>query len=97
MTSSPLLYRLSGLLESHMNDVRALASDPHSSLFSTSRDKTAKRWTRHSATDDQSGGWQLESTYTCSEWINSTAHLASLTDSSHPGEPGCATPHSTSR
>lgn len=78
-------FRLSGLLDSHTNDVRSLCSDPHSTLFSTSRDKTARKWSRPRPQQDQSGGWQLQSTYNSTEWINASAWLGHPDDEEHPG------------
>lgn len=93
MTNTPTQqYRLSGLLSSHTNDVRSLASSPSSTLFSTSRDKTAKRWARKRPQDDQTGGWELQSTYSSSEWINASAWLGHPSNDDHPGEHSVAAP-----
>ena len=81
-------FRLSGLLDAHTNDVRSLASDPNSTLFSTSRDKTARKWTRPKPQEDETSGWKLQSTYISSEWINASAWLGHPSDEAHPGKQG---------
>ena len=78
-------YRLSGLLAAHTSDVRSVCSDLSSSVFSTSRDNSAKHWARPKRRDDQTGGWQLQSTFNSTGWINACAWLEHPTDEQHPG------------
>ncbi|KAL8293287.1 hypothetical protein RQP46_000981 [Phenoliferia psychrophenolica] len=59
-TGSPTQYRLSALLSGHSDDVRGLACDNTSRLFSTSRDGTARSWTRHGPREGTTGGWEQE-------------------------------------
>ncbi|KAM0753914.1 WD40 repeat-like protein [Meredithblackwellia eburnea MCA 4105] len=55
-------YQLSALLQGHTDDVRSLATDNSSTLFSASRDSTARVW-KHSKPDGgggTTGGWVQE-------------------------------------
>jgi WD40 repeat protein len=56
-SSKPPLFRLSALLQGHSDDVRCLAGDPYSRLFSSSRDSTARAWVRKGPREGTTGGW----------------------------------------
>lgn len=46
----------------HMDDVRSLTSAPDS-LFSSSRDGTARRWVRAGANEGTAAGWRQAEVY----------------------------------
>ncbi|KAK4705722.1 phospholipase A-2-activating protein, partial [Phenoliferia sp. Uapishka_3] len=58
--SGPQKFRLSALLEGHTDDVRALACDSSSRLFSASRDGTARSWTQKGLRTGRTGGWEQD-------------------------------------
>ena len=73
-------YRLSALLVGHSDDVRSLASDVASRLFSTSRDGTARSWSQHGTREGTTGGWAQERVFEgySTGFVNSVAWLGGL-------------------
>lgn len=87
-------FRLSALLSGHSDDVRALSADESSStLFSSSRDGTARVWERRGPKEGRTGGWEEKRVFSAfhTGFVNAVAWLPKANAAADdPGEKNLA-------